>query len=411
MEVCPKLPIEQCGTGDWYVKPPANPSDAGIKASAIIGQNFDINNYSAGTTAQPAALAYQRYPRRVAFKRDGNNLEVTLPSGNNVPTPKLLGIDSAGKVQEFPYENYSTRSPRQVANALWFRTTTSTSGRAYENPNYGSDNPLTYTQDTQLISPPTPEIPGVSSLNSPANNAASSYIICTRGGSSKTYLYSSSSTELEAGNCDSGANSPFDAIAQTLNELINLDPTDSNTDEIVEPDEDFGGGGSRFEPGRTTTFKQTGRVNVIDLNRTTIIRTSDAGPTTIKLEGNEDSIFVFQKDRGDLDFGDPSPCLGSCSRKGVVVELAGVNPNNVFWALGGTTKWNEVGENHQMKGNFLSRDIARLRKVDIDGRILGVNNLPSGTADFSDVTIRAIPSDGQPLLIPVLQIHSPKWLS
>lgn len=407
MEVCPKLPVETCGPGDWYVKPPTTPSDAGIKASGIIGQDFDINNYSAGTTAQPAAEAYQRYPRRVAFKRDGNNLEVTLPSGNNVPTPKLLGLDSAGKVQEFPYETYSTKSPRQVANALWFRTTTSTSGRAYENPNYRSDNPLAYTQDTQLISPPTPEITGVSSLNSPANNAASSYIICTRGGSSKTYLYSSSNPELEAGNCDSGANSPFDAIAQTLNELINLDPTDSNTDEIVEPDEDLGGGTTRFEPGRTTTFRQTGRVNVIDLNSISAINTINSGPTTIKLEGNEDSIFVFQKDSGNLDFASDAPCGGSCSRKGVVVDVGEVNPNNVFWALGGTTRWNEVDESkHQMRGNFLSRNIARLQKVDIDGRILGVNSLPSGS-ELSDVTIRAIPSDGQPLLIPVLQIHSP----
>ena len=112
MEVCTKLPVSDCGSGDWYVDPPTNL----IKASAVIDQTFNISTHKAGTTAVFAAPESARYARRVAFKRNASDqLE---EQGNNKYKP--LGIDADGKIKEFPYASEDLPRPKQ--NALWFRT-------------------------------------------------------------------------------------------------------------------------------------------------------------------------------------------------------------------------------------------------------------------------------------------------
>ena len=409
MEICRKVPVSECQQGDWVV---GTSTDSTVKASDLIGQ--DVSNLLSGTTARPAInLADRRYPRRVAFKRGAAGVlaDPTQPTGSDQPTPRLLGIDANGKVQEFTYENFfntPTSKPREVDNALWFRTTTNRNGRAYDDPSYGADNPLAYTQETKLLSPLTPEIPGVPGLNSPDDNPASSYTICTRNGASQKYQFGSSDRTLEIPSCNSSLNT----IDRTLNELLALNPDTSPDDEIGRPEEVLEPGSSRFQAGKTITFKQqNSRVNVIDLNSTNSIDTNDAASTTIQLQGDENSIFVFKKNTGTLEFGNSSSCPGSCQRKGVVVNLVGVNPNNVFWALDVPTRWNRNPVStvtHEMKGTFISRgnNIAHLETVTIDGRILGIDRIPDSD-NFQNVTIRAIPSTEQPLLIPVLQIHSP----
>lgn len=77
MEVCPILPVSECGPNDWYVNPATN-----LRASQVIGARLSAYNpvsnptgyiHAAGTTAQPAAPEWQRFARRVAFLRDTNN--------------------------------------------------------------------------------------------------------------------------------------------------------------------------------------------------------------------------------------------------------------------------------------------------------------------------------------------------
>jgi len=135
MEVCNKLPVYTCGSGDWYV----DPSNT-VKASNVIGQSF--STYKAGTTDQLAASGYQSYARRVAFKRDGSNNLVVDANGRYIP----LGIDSNGKIQSYPYT--SSTLPRTTGNnntTLWFRTTNSPSNPSnIGQATYAAGNPLFY---------------------------------------------------------------------------------------------------------------------------------------------------------------------------------------------------------------------------------------------------------------------------
>ena len=118
MEVCPKLPVSECGYDDWEVNP------GNIKASDVIGS--PLSTISSGTTAQlPTNSDYLHFPRRVAFQRittagsTKNDLDFSNPDADGRPVP--LGIDSSGNIQAFPYGVKSF--PRLKDNTLWYRTT------------------------------------------------------------------------------------------------------------------------------------------------------------------------------------------------------------------------------------------------------------------------------------------------
>jgi hypothetical protein len=135
MELCPKLPVSACTPGDWKVKPSTNETSWNI-AGGIVGKSRGDatatpavpSEIESGTTAVPAAAAYQRYPRRVAFKRDTTTGNLVLDV-NGRPTP--LGIDGSSNVAEFPYSG--TAYPRLADSALWFKTTTDTSNPKHDN--------------------------------------------------------------------------------------------------------------------------------------------------------------------------------------------------------------------------------------------------------------------------------------
>ncbi|MBE9051704.1 hypothetical protein IQ243_14975 [Nostocales cyanobacterium LEGE 11386] len=128
MELCPKLPVSACEPDDWYVNPSSNEHSWDI-GGGIVGKAADT--LESGTTATFAATAYQRYPRRVAYKRNSSGNLFLDANVNKRPTP--LGINSSGNVAEFPYG--ASANPRQTANTLWFRTTTRTNPKQDNNVN------------------------------------------------------------------------------------------------------------------------------------------------------------------------------------------------------------------------------------------------------------------------------------
>ncbi|MBD2528096.1 hypothetical protein H6G97_00410 [Nostoc flagelliforme FACHB-838] len=135
MEVCTRLPVSDCGPGDWYVDPLTS-----LKASAVIGQAFSISTHKAGTTAVPAASEYSRYARRVAFKRNTTSNELE-DQGSNKYIP--LGIDPVGDmIKEFPYTSGNLPRPRR--NALWFRTSNDASVANLGQVSYDFDKRLYY---------------------------------------------------------------------------------------------------------------------------------------------------------------------------------------------------------------------------------------------------------------------------
>ncbi|RUS92687.1 hypothetical protein DSM106972_098350 [Dulcicalothrix desertica PCC 7102] len=173
MEVCTNVPASTCGDGDWFIRPAA-PGVTALKISDITTDgtvSLDIpNTHQAGTTAQPAALQYRSYARRVAFLRNNSN-QLLDSTGSIITVPGALPVPigitgaGAGRVQRFPYSTFSVSRPRPASDApagslaLWFRTTNNAaSPNNIANVHYGADNPLfiqgtlpTGTQQPQLV--------------------------------------------------------------------------------------------------------------------------------------------------------------------------------------------------------------------------------------------------------------------
>ncbi|AVH70160.1 hormogonium polysaccharide biosynthesis protein HpsA [Nostoc sp. 'Lobaria pulmonaria (5183) cyanobiont'] len=144
MEMCFKIPVSECGVTDWYI---GYDGDRTIQ-SYNLPTNAERSKLLAGTTAQPAQPGFERFARRVAYKR--NNLGQTVDaSGNfmafNTGTPVVLGITSAAKVGLF--SNSSDGIPQSASNALWFATTIDTDytkapGSGLDKTKYNATNRL-----------------------------------------------------------------------------------------------------------------------------------------------------------------------------------------------------------------------------------------------------------------------------
>ena len=113
--------------------------------------------------------------------------------------------------------------------------------------------------------------------------------------------------------------------------------------------------------------------------------------TTITLNGNRDSVFVFQ-------VGSVAPTFN-----GVTLLLNGVDPNNVFWGF--YDKGFAFSSTNKLAGNFLGSGTitsgGTTPSLAVAGRLLGFAN----TAIPTGLTLYPMTSQNQPLLAPVLQLH------
>ncbi|MUL36948.1 hormogonium polysaccharide biosynthesis protein HpsA [Gloeocapsopsis dulcis] len=397
MEICRKIPVSECKPNDWVVGYEGNKD---LKA-ASLPEKAKAARLMAGTTARPALNPEdRRYPRRIAFQR--NELgTLELSEFENVSTPIPIGINSADEVAFFPYNTYNSERPKSVNNALWFRTT-SDPEQPDSAPSYQSDQPLAYTPNTQLISPSTPDI-GAISLNLPENNPVSGYTICTMSGRYfKQYEFiSGEALQVLPSECGTDARNQIQSVYEGLR---NLNPDTDTTDDVVKVTPQ-----GNYQPGQETiiTANDSKSINIVDIG-VERIPTNNTNATTIRLVGREDSIFIIRNTTGQLQFG-----TGGEDHHGVNIELVGVSPNNVFWVINGNLVTNQVADDkrHSLAGTFLNNNAGTpvLKNVEINGRLLGFqDDLPQKGENFTEGSkITAITSDEQPLLIPVLQVHSP----
>jgi hypothetical protein len=380
MEICRKLPVSECQSNDWVVTT-AN----GDRTASSIPTNgtFAATQLLTGTTATPATSPVdQRYARRVAFARNSYGELQFTSIGPNAATPQgytaiPLGIGTNGNVAQFPYS--STTVPRQQNNALWFRTTNNTTGNpgSPTDITYTNNKPLYYLPPTQggntLFLPPTPEIPGVTSLNGPGNNDPSDYTMCLIAGSgaqSQQYLV----TGL-TGSCPISLNTQ---VSQLLGLTPSLGTLTGNT--------------------QTLNASTTSNINVYQL--------PGGNPdinfgATITLNGNANSIFIFQGGNS-VQFG-----KSGLSAAGITIQLNGVNPNNIFWVSNGSFTINDANTTpHQLVGNFIGKAALKIgaNTQVLGGRFLGFSNLSQAIGSGSQ--IYAVSSVGQPSLVPVLQIQN-----
>ncbi|PMB38444.1 hypothetical protein CEN47_06525, partial [Fischerella thermalis CCMEE 5319] len=139
MEMCFKIPVSLCGSGDWYVGYDSNndgkiePTERTIK-SADLPANAEVGRLGAGTTARkPLEEKFERYARRVAFRRNSTgelvNGSNTVPTDLTSFTPIALGIKS-NKVDT------SGSIPDSAINALWFTGVNSSNQKLYNNTGF-----------------------------------------------------------------------------------------------------------------------------------------------------------------------------------------------------------------------------------------------------------------------------------
>jgi hypothetical protein len=128
MEVCPKLPVSQCGPKDWTLD--GGTYKATSSAITTLGTSFAPAQYKAGTTGVPADITLRRFPRRVAFKRNDNgelvNSSGDVVSGSGLTAlPVPFAIKSDQTIVEVPYSAVPPSGLRTTNRSLWFQTTTS----------------------------------------------------------------------------------------------------------------------------------------------------------------------------------------------------------------------------------------------------------------------------------------------
>ncbi|MEQ8998311.1 MAG: hormogonium polysaccharide biosynthesis protein HpsA [Coleofasciculus sp. B1-GNL1-01] len=160
MEYCRKLPVSECGPGDWFigydVNGNGNLDDSEADLNTELGSDIDldadgtnneadvferdVNSYQlaqylglgalnasklgAGTTAQPALVpSERRYPRRVAFARDAsNNLIEEGTPGSQDYQPLGVGCPGGSPLKTFANRCTGSSVPTKTDNALWFAT-------------------------------------------------------------------------------------------------------------------------------------------------------------------------------------------------------------------------------------------------------------------------------------------------
>ncbi|MEH2170361.1 MAG: hormogonium polysaccharide biosynthesis protein HpsA [Nostoc sp.] len=124
MEMCFKIPVSECGVLDWYI---GYDGDQTIQ-SHNLPANAERSKLLAGTTAQLAQPGFERFARRVAYKRNTSGQTVKT-DGTFIPfntaTPVVLGIKTVGGKKVVDQFSNGTL-PETATNALWFATTTDT---------------------------------------------------------------------------------------------------------------------------------------------------------------------------------------------------------------------------------------------------------------------------------------------
>lgn len=118
METCRKLPVSECGDGDWYVDPAAELTAAAAGTTYSSPVTNSATSFKAGSTVDPPASQLQRFPRRVAF---------------NTASPRQpLGISSSGTIGATVAVNNSSPLGN---NSLWFAATNGPAAITYDDTN------------------------------------------------------------------------------------------------------------------------------------------------------------------------------------------------------------------------------------------------------------------------------------
>jgi hypothetical protein len=430
MEICEKFPVSACGPTDW--KP------SGGTTAAYDGTDT--------TNARYVDLGKRVFPRRVVFQR---NAFGQLIPGDQACTPatltdpgtcKATPIASTGAL--VPYGTTAVPAgsapPAAADNALWYVTTIDNAnpwaGISYDKtknlyyPAFDNETvserqfllpgmPESLSEVLKLLnvwSAATPPLNGITegdtpdyavySYNPGAGNChmSKAYRATDTGNVTATTCPANAGTGI--GNLWTGLRNP--SLASIL-PVVSVQPLVIPAPTTV---------GARIP----ISLQATAKLNIYDLpldssvtgNNNAVLSNLDI---TLARSSQDDPIFVFRTEK-NIDFQLP-----------VTVKLEGVDPNNIFWVSNlGTRIVYTPGATpqHQLVGNFIGGNDGVFLVTNAigtytqttdpittpliqGGRILGFNKtyptypIPAGV-------MTALTTTDQPLVMPVLQLHSPQ---
>jgi hypothetical protein len=168
MEMCFKLNIAECGATDWYV---GLGTDITKKSSDVVDKNAD--DLIAGTTARLPKLGYEKFPRRVAFKRNTNGELIDNASPTNVINPAAITTPPIALGIKSKIVDASGTVPDKdtVKNALWFTTVeASDSANPPTKKYYNNTTRLFYSFPTGADATSQPQLEPILQINVPKQN-------------------------------------------------------------------------------------------------------------------------------------------------------------------------------------------------------------------------------------------------
>jgi hypothetical protein len=412
MEICRRLPVSECdpnGTNGWI-------ADANSRDTATV----------------PPKEADQHFARRVAFKRDDQGYgQLVLETSAN-PKGYAIPMRAGGPTgTELPYSSYTT--PVKRNNALWFATSPLSdspynSSDPFSFLTENANNPLYYLPDEpevptppggdvpvvherQLLLPGTPIFPedsqalgggavgaqkaqDLNKLNGISEDDPSDYSVCipTSNGWASSGYDNQKKTDIPAG-CTTAESK----ITAARNVLLGL----------VAPTANKVPSNGNFPPLATQMLSATDRVNVFDLPANGILGNPSLTITLRRNPAQRDPIVVFKMPNNTpIYFG-----------QNIRLILEGVDPNNIFW-VSRNGMWFYNGT-HQLAGNFIggagplriqASSFSLPNSKITGGRFLGFNRVTFRTSlrpQLPTGFLTALTTTNEPLLVPILQLHSP----
>jgi type II secretory pathway pseudopilin PulG len=427
MEICEKFPVSACGPTDW--------KQSGGTTAAYEGADT--------TNARYVDLGKRVFPRRVTFQRnafgqlipgDPACIPATLTDrGNCRATP----IAATGAL--VPYGTTAAPAgsapPAAADNALWYVTTTDnanpSAGISYDKTKnlYYPPFDTETVSERQFLLPAMPESlteilkllnvwsAATPSLNGTTADDTPDYAVYSYDGTnchmSKAYL---ATANVAAAACPVNAGTGIGNLWTGLRNpsLTSILPVVSVQPLVIPAPVTVG---ARIP----ISLQATAKLNIYDLpldssvtgNNNAVLSNLDI---TLDPNSQDNPIFVFRTEQ-NIDFQLP-----------VTVKLVGVDPNNIFWVskLGTRIVYNPAATpQHQLVGNFIGGNDGVFLVTDAiatytqttatiptpliqGGRILGFNKTyPTGNAIPAGV-MTALTTTDQPLVMPVLQLHSPQ---
>jgi hypothetical protein len=421
MEMCRKVPVSECEAQDWHAF--YDNTDPDSKALDQAAGRTDFN-FSTLPVAQRSAASL---PRRVAFSRnafgqlnlDDNGYAIPKVPGGPGGTPLSYGSATVTAAATGTAVNpFSSSPPAAATNALWFATSLDndrpnrydplTPGSGFDF-GYAANNPLYYLPDEpetplpgqevrerQLLLPGTPTFPDslpgdvediLNALNGLTDLDPSDYAVCSASKVSKTY----------DGTVNPGVN-PCPALARILpvwNRLRGLAAV-ANVVSVAPLNVD----------GATPNVA-TAPVSVFDIPPTTngVLNI----PLSFERGTQTNPIIVIRMTQG---VSQPISFVGAFN-----MQLRGIDPNNIFW-VPNRPGLRFTDGTYKVTGNFIglpqAGSLIRVQGTTanrvVGGRFLGFyGQVVGGVANnpFPPNFMTAMTTTDQPLLVPILQLHSP----